>query len=43
MATYIITYQFTLPEKKYKSFFLALERLGTAKVIPGSFFCADKS
>ena len=38
IATYIVTYRFTLPEKKYKGFFASLEKLGAVKVLAGSFF-----
>ncbi|MDD5017248.1 MAG: hypothetical protein PHO15_04000 [Eubacteriales bacterium] len=38
MITYIVTFLLTQPEKKYKSFFLALEKLGAVKVLPNGFF-----
>ena len=37
MNTYIIVFALTKPEKKYKSFFSALEKLGAVKVLPNSF------
>ena len=37
MKPYIIAFALTLPEKKYKSFFLALDKLHAAKVLPNAF------
>ena len=38
MNTYIITCALTQPEKTYKSFFVALDKLGAQKVLPNGFF-----
>lgn len=37
MNTYIVTFSLTRIEKKYKSFFTALEKLGALKVLPQAF------
>ena len=37
MNTYIVTYSLTLDDKKYKSFFKALETLGALKVLPQAY------
>ena len=43
MNTYVVSFSFTLPEKKYRSFFLALEKLGGVKALNNTFFvkCSD--
>ena len=33
----MISFALTLPEKKYKSFFLALDKLGAVKVLPNAY------
>lgn len=38
MSTYVISFALTQVDKKYKSFFLALDKLGAIKVLPNTFF-----
>ena len=38
MSTYVVSFSFTLPEKKYKSFFTALDKLGAVKVLNNTYF-----
>ena len=37
MNTYIVTYSLTLPDRKYKSFFKALDTFGALKVLPQAY------
>jgi hypothetical protein len=37
MTTYLVSVSLTLPVKKYRGFFVLMDRMGAAEVLPGIF------